>query len=599
MSFTSPHTFHIPVMGTGYTIDTPIRVAHYGISSVISIIDHRLTEQMREFYSKKFNFEFTPIKEKEADCRARRITAYLNLVKQIVDQNTEALRNSPFEEGSEITKYFEMLPETSPLRVQYLKMLDLYGEERHQAEERLRKKVRAGAIDVNIMTKIDGGGIKRVKDEDSVEFNDAHAALRGFANSELASSVVFSAGLNPRLYGYLSQFEDFLPDANGFIKKKVILKISDYRSALIQGKFLAKKGIWVSEYRLESGLNCGGHAFATDGYLMGPILKEFNQNKHELKEALLPLISDALADSKHLVDAEKLNVQLTVQGGVGTSKEHEFLLNTEQAHSVGWGSPFLLVPEAVSIDEKSLQLLTNAKEEDYYLSEVSPLGVSFNTIKGNSAEVEREARIESGKPGAPCVKKHLAFNNEVSKELLCTASVKYQKAKIDELLTKNLAPVEMKKEFKKIVEKVCLCVGLANGALLDIGEKVNKGTQGVAICPGPNTAYFNNVVSLKDMVDHIYGRVDLLALRERPNMFIKELELYVKYIKNLKEELTEHTGKQFNYVKKFLRNLDDGITFYDAFFEETKSQLGEISEQAKKELQRLKTELTSLELTLT
>lgn len=228
MSFTSPHTFHIPVMGTGYTIDTPIRVAHYGISSVISIIDHRLTEQMREFYSKKFNFEFTPIKEKEADCRARRITAYLNLVKQIVDQNTEALRNSPFEEGSEITKYFEMLPETSPLRVQYLKMLNLIGKERHQAEEELRKNMRAGAIDVNIMTKIDGGGIKRVKDEDSVEFNDAHAALRGFANSELASSVVFSAGLNPRLYGYLSQFEDFLPDANGFIKKKVILKISDY-----------------------------------------------------------------------------------------------------------------------------------------------------------------------------------------------------------------------------------------------------------------------------------------------------------------------------------------------------------------------------------
>ena len=50
-----PHSFHIPVMGTGYTIDTPIKVAHYGISSVISIIDHRLTEQMREFYSKKLD----------------------------------------------------------------------------------------------------------------------------------------------------------------------------------------------------------------------------------------------------------------------------------------------------------------------------------------------------------------------------------------------------------------------------------------------------------------------------------------------------------------------------------------------------------------
>jgi len=31
-----PHSFHIPVMGTGFTIDTPLKVARYGISSVIS-----------------------------------------------------------------------------------------------------------------------------------------------------------------------------------------------------------------------------------------------------------------------------------------------------------------------------------------------------------------------------------------------------------------------------------------------------------------------------------------------------------------------------------------------------------------------------------
>ncbi|MDZ7615176.1 MAG: hypothetical protein U5K51_16885 [Flavobacteriaceae bacterium] len=36
----------------------------------------------------------------------------------------------------------------------------------------------------------------------------------------------------------------------------------------------------------------------------------------------------------------------TVQGGVGTAEEHEFLLTHYQADSVGWGTPFLLVPEA-------------------------------------------------------------------------------------------------------------------------------------------------------------------------------------------------------------------------------------------------------------
>jgi hypothetical protein len=82
----------------------------------------------------------------------------------------------------------------------------------------------------------------------------------------------------------MENFDDFYPNENGEIKKKIILKVSDYSSALIQGKFLAKKGIWISEYRIESGLNCGGHAFATDGYLMGPILEEFKTNRQSLIE---------------------------------------------------------------------------------------------------------------------------------------------------------------------------------------------------------------------------------------------------------------------------------------------------------------------------
>lgn len=157
----------------------------------------------------------------------------------------------------------------------------------------------------------------------------------------------------------------------------------------------------------------------------------------------------------------------------------------------------------------------------------------------------------------------------------------------------------MKDQFKAIVEKVCLCVGLANGALIDKGEKVNSVTKGVAICPGPNTAYFKKVVSLKEMVDHIYGRIDLVALKHRPNMFIKELELYVDYIKNkINENIKEQSAKQDKYIQKFIRNLEDGISYYEELFDEATSQLGEISEKAKTELQRLKTELVGLELTV-
>jgi hypothetical protein len=36
------HSFHIPVMGLAYTIDSPIRVSKYGISSVIALADDGL-----------------------------------------------------------------------------------------------------------------------------------------------------------------------------------------------------------------------------------------------------------------------------------------------------------------------------------------------------------------------------------------------------------------------------------------------------------------------------------------------------------------------------------------------------------------------------
>ena len=141
------------------------------------------------------------------------------------------------------------------------------------------------------------------------EFNDAHAALRGYAQSNLESSVIFSAGMNPRLYGYIGQFKDFYPNKYGYIKKKIVLKVSDYRSAVIQGKFLAKKGLWVSEYRIESGLNCGGHAFATDGLLMGPILAEFRDNKQELIDQTSDVLLQALERDERIIPEKKLELK--------------------------------------------------------------------------------------------------------------------------------------------------------------------------------------------------------------------------------------------------------------------------------------------------
>jgi hypothetical protein len=80
------HSFHIPVMGTAFSIDTPIKVARYGIHSVISLVDDTLIEQMRKFYCEKEGETYTPITKYDEDFRARRITAYLDLVNRIVER---------------------------------------------------------------------------------------------------------------------------------------------------------------------------------------------------------------------------------------------------------------------------------------------------------------------------------------------------------------------------------------------------------------------------------------------------------------------------------------------------------------------------------
>ncbi|MBC7507746.1 MAG: hypothetical protein H7320_03215, partial [Ferruginibacter sp.] len=295
MNYSPQHRFHIPVMGLAYTIDSPIKVARFGISSVISIVEDRLVEMMRSYYYPTINKEYKPISTSEKDYRAKRITDYLNLVNTIVKTQVEKLRNAAFEKGSEIVKYFEMLPDDSPLKKMYQKMAKTNNlPEKEKIEIYLRTQIQPGSIDVNIMTKTDRNNYDK-NGELLQDGSDAVSALRGYAKSELSnSSVIFSAGMNPRLYNYLGNCKEFNVNEDGGFTKKVIIKVSDYRSALIQGKYLAKKGIWVSEFRIESGLNCGGHAFATDGYLMGPILEEFKLNKQELIDTLFEIYNTAL-----------------------------------------------------------------------------------------------------------------------------------------------------------------------------------------------------------------------------------------------------------------------------------------------------------------
>jgi len=412
-------------MGLGYTIDTPVKVARFGISSVVSIIQDHLVEQMREFYLKQLGETYNPIAVTDIDHRAKRISSYLNLLKQIVDTQIQKLKTEPFQQENDIAKYFELLPDNSEIKVLYRKMKMLKeGEEKEVLQKQLREKIIPGSIDVNIMTKIDNLNYDKNGMLLPVEYSDASSALRGYALSDLSSSVVFSAGLNPRLFAYLETFSDFFPNENGNIKKKIILKVSDYRSALIQGKFLAKKGIWISEFRIESGLNCGGHAFPTDGYLIGPILEEFKEKRESLTAELYDMCNRALAEKRIPTFKKIPYVKISVQGGIGTATEDEFLRQHYGVEATGWGSPFLLVPEATNVDDETLYQLANAKQEDYYLSHASPLGIPFNNFRKSSAEQQRRERINKNRPGSPCYKKYLSFNTEFTKLPICVSFIR-------------------------------------------------------------------------------------------------------------------------------------------------------------------------------
>jgi len=591
------HSFHIPVMGIGFTIDSPLKVSHLGIDSVVSMVDDILVEKIRKAYCEKLELPYKEISAKIDDFRAKRFTAYLNFLQEQAEKKFEELKNATIEKGYEIRDYLEMLPDSSELKTEFRSLASKYMN-LNEIGKRIKDSLQMGSIDVNIMTKVDKDNYRR-GEKLPVEYNDAHAALRGFANSKLKSSIILSAGMNPRLYNYIEQFDDFYPDEMGEIKKKIVLKVSDYRSALIQGKYFAKKGIWVSEYRIESGLNCGGHAFATDGFLLGPVLDEFKEKRTELIEAVYETFVQGCENRNRTIPKVQPKLKITAQGGVGTAEEHEFLLEHYKVDSVGWGSPFLLVPEATTVDDDTMDQLVEAKEDDIYLSNISPLGVPFNSLRGNTKDVEKLKRIESGKPGSPCPKRYVALNNEYNKQGLCTASATFQKKKIAELGSKGLEPEQYIVEYDKIVEKSCTCVGLGTSALIAHGVNTKTEGPGVSVCPGPNMAYFSRKMSLKEMVDHIYGRLNVVTRNDRPNMFVKELGIYIDFLKDKIDEASANmTKKQEKYLINFSNNLDDGIKYYQSLFNNVKGRFEDSKSNILKELDANLDALYALKLKL-
>jgi hypothetical protein len=560
------HKIHIPVMGICYTADTPIRVAHLGITSVISLVDDGLLEEYRMAYAERLGLDLGS----PQTTRIGRIRSYLDFIADEVERKFTRLCACRFDGGSDKDLYFLMLPLDSRLRVEYDGIFAKTGLARIAAEAALTEKMEPGEIQANIMVGLN---------HEEAAFD----AVRGFAASKVAGALVLSAGVNLSVFEEIAKCKDFYRTGTRPPKKKIILKVSDYRSALVQGRYLAKKGLEVYEYRIESGVNCGGHAFFESKKLLLDVVREFVEKRKELFETTCSMIAANVPVQGILPPPSP--ARITAQGGLCAPEDIAQVLSLG-IDGVGVGTPFLLVPQATSVDKETRRLLASAKPEDVCISHASPLGIPFVNLQTSTAARICEQKIQeyfapesekSGspelKPGFPCRQHYLCQNIPGFDHPVCMASREYvmhRLAEIDALEKEDLEACKMhpynadveqsqpvvhekisqefdslessiRRKYDKLrrvtLSRECICRFLGNAGREEIREKspslhyqpecvaVARGSQPartrepVTICPNPDIGYFDREYTLLEMMQHLYGTGKRLTPKDKPSAF--------------------------------------------------------------------------------
>lgn len=99
------------------------------------------------------------------------------------------------------------------------------------------------------------------------------------------------------------------------------------------------------------------------------------------------------------------------------------------------------------------------------------------------------------------------------------------------------------------------------------------------------------------MVDHIYGKANVINKEVRPHMFIKELKMYVDYLKTKVEECHgQLSDPQVKSFQSFERNLEEGVRYYKELFSSFKTQFKDIKFNILQDLTILQKELDNIKL---
>ena len=98
------------------------------------------------------------------------------------------------------------------------------------------------------------------------------------------------------------------------------------------------------------------------------------------------------------------------------------------------------------------------------------------------------------------------------------------------------------------------------------------------------------------MVSHVYGRLNVLTNPEsRPNMFVKELKLYLTHLeKEIQAILPNPTEKQCKLLQTFRLNLCDGINYYKKVLPDMLKNAVQYTDQMKRDLAVLQMECDDL-----
>jgi hypothetical protein len=143
---------------------------------------------------------------------------------------------------------------------------------------------------------------------------------------------------------------------------------------------------------------------------------------------------------------------------------------------------------------------------------------------------------------------------------ICTASRQYQRLKLEQIAGEDLTDQERDAARQRVLEKSCICHDLAGGATLKYGIDPAATP---AICCGPNIVNFSRIATLEEMVGHIYGRISLLTNPARPHMFLRELALYIDYLRQqIEKQRLGLVSYAPQYFREFKENLQSGIEHY-------------------------------------